>query len=98
VYARKREALVSALAEHAPGAGLTGLSAGFHAVVRLPHGRDEEAVVRAAAERGVAVYPMAHYRFGRTDHAPQLVLGFGNLTEAAIRTGIATIGDLLAPR
>jgi hypothetical protein len=33
--------------------------------------------------------------WGGLRHPPQLVLGYGNLTEAAIRRGIATIGDLL---
>jgi GntR family transcriptional regulator/MocR family aminotransferase len=96
LYARKREALVAALAAHAPGARLTGLAAGFHAVVRLPDGADEDAVARAAAARGVAVYPLSGYRFGVADHPPQLVLGFGNLSEAAIERGVAAIGDLLS--
>jgi GntR family transcriptional regulator/MocR family aminotransferase len=95
LYARKREALVAALATHAPGARLTGLAAGFHAVVRLPDGADEDAVARDAAARGVAVYPLSGYRFGVDDHPPQLVLGFGNLGEAAIERGIGAIGDLL---
>jgi GntR family transcriptional regulator/MocR family aminotransferase len=96
VYARKREALISALAEHAPAVELTGLAAGFHAVARLPDGADEVAVADAARERGVEVHPMARYRFAASDHPPQLVLGFGNLSEEAIHRGVAAIGDLLA--
>lgn len=79
------------------GAELTGLAAGFHAVLRLPAGAHENAIACAAGERGIGVYPMSRCRLGAPDHPPQLVLGFGNLTEAAIRRGIATIGDLLAP-
>ena len=96
VYAGKREALIAALAEHAPDVQLTGLAAGFHAVARLPAGADEIAVAEAARERGIGVHPMAGYRFGAPDHPPQLVLGFGNLSEDAIRRGVATIGDLLS--
>ena len=95
VYARKRQALIAALAEHAPGVELTGLAAGFHAVARLPDGADEVAVARAARERGVGVRPMARYRLAACDHPPQLVLGFGNLSDDAIRRGVAAIGDLL---
>jgi GntR family transcriptional regulator/MocR family aminotransferase len=95
VYARKRKALIAALAEHAPGVELTGLAAGFHAVARLPAGADERAVARAAGERRVGVYPLADYRLGTDDHPPQLVLGFGNLSEDAIRRGVAAIADLL---
>ena len=49
VYARKRQAVVAALAHHAPGVELRGLSAGIHAVARLPAGADERAVATAAA-------------------------------------------------
>jgi len=35
-YARRRGALVDALAEHAPAVRLSGLAAGFHAVAHLP--------------------------------------------------------------
>jgi GntR family transcriptional regulator/MocR family aminotransferase len=96
VCAGKREALIAALAEHAPGVELTGLAAGFHAVVRLSVGADEVAVARAARERGVGVHPMARYRLAASAHPPQLVLGFGNLSEGAIRRGVAAIGDLFA--
>jgi GntR family transcriptional regulator/MocR family aminotransferase len=94
-YARRRQALVSALATHAPQVRLTGLAAGFHAVVHLPPDRDEQAVVAAAAERGVGLYAMAGHRARPGEHPPQLVLGFGDLTPDAIGRGIARVGDLL---
>lgn len=94
-YSRKRDALLAALADYAPQVTLTGLTAGFHAVLRLPPTADENAVARAAAEHAVRVDPMSRYRLGEHDHQPQLVVGFGNLTESAIRRGIATIADLI---
>ena len=94
-YGRKRDALLAALADHAPEAELTGLAAGFHATLRLPPQADENAIARAAAERAVRVDPMSRYRLTDHDHQPHLVLGFGNLTEPAIRRGIATIADLI---
>lgn len=97
VYARKRDALIGALAEHAPAVRLTGSAAGFHAVARLPATADEIAVSGAARARRVGVEPIADYHLSQHDHQPQLVLGFGDLSEAAIRHGIATIGDLLDP-
>jgi GntR family transcriptional regulator / MocR family aminotransferase len=97
VYARKRDALIDALAEHAPAVQLTGSAAGFHAVARLSATADEVTVSRAARARRVRVEPMANYHLTEHDHPPQLVLGFGDLSEAAIRHGIATIGDLLDP-
>jgi GntR family transcriptional regulator/MocR family aminotransferase len=38
---------------------------------------------------------MSSYRPSGQAGPPQLVLGFGNLGEAAIERGIAAIGDLL---
>ena len=98
-YGAKRQALIGALERHAPGVELSGLAAGFHAVARLPAGIDVDAVVQRAAERSIGLYPMSAYRTRQSDeHPPELVLGFGNLSEAAIERGIAAIGDLLTSR
>jgi GntR family transcriptional regulator / MocR family aminotransferase len=95
-YAGKRQALIDALARHAPQVELLGLAAGFHAVARLPEGLDERAVAAAARERSVGLYPMRDYRTAEHAGPPELVLGFGDLTESAIERGIATVADLLA--
>jgi GntR family transcriptional regulator/MocR family aminotransferase len=98
VYARRRAALVDALARHAPRVRLTGLAAGFHAVAHLPDGVDEEAVIEAARARSVGLYGMSGQRSTHATTPPQLVLGFGDLNERAIRDGIATVADLLDGR
>jgi GntR family transcriptional regulator/MocR family aminotransferase len=95
VYAARRTALVEALAEHAPTVGVTGLAAGFHAVAHLPEGVGEPAVVASARARSVGLYGMSRQRADHSVLPPQLVMGFGNLTERAVRSGIATVGDLL---
>jgi GntR family transcriptional regulator / MocR family aminotransferase len=95
VYAARRRALVDALTRHAPEVELSGLAAGFHAVARLPHSIDERAVVSAAAERSIQLHPMSWYRADGATQPPELVLGFGNLTEGDIERGIAAIADLL---
>jgi GntR family transcriptional regulator / MocR family aminotransferase len=94
-YARRREALIRALAQHAPGTGLTGLAAGFHAVAHLPAGASEAAVVAAARDRRVGLYGMSLNRASGADEPAQLVLGFGNVPERAITAGIAAVADLL---
>src|SRR5215831_12412257 len=96
LYARRREVLIESLARHAPGVKLTGLAAGFHAVAHLPHSADEQAVVTAARERSVGLYGMAPHRGTPVAAPPQLVLGFGNVGERAIESGIATVADLLS--
>lgn len=98
VYAGRRDALVRALKALAPGVEIGGLAAGFHAVARLPAAADEQAVVEQARARLVGLYGMSMYRASGSTSPPELVLGFGNLSEAAVERGIAAISDLLAPR
>jgi GntR family transcriptional regulator / MocR family aminotransferase len=97
-YAKRRDVLVDALARHAPSVELTGLAAGFHAVAHLPDPVDEQAVVAAARARSVGLYGMSACRATRSRTPPQLVLGFGNLSERSIQAGIAAVGDLLDGR
>jgi len=94
-YASRRAGLIAALARHAPGIRLTGLAAGFHAVAHLPAAADEQAVVAAARERLVGLYGMDGFRAARVAGAPQLVLGFGQVSGRAIEPGIAAVADLL---
>ena len=95
VYARRRAALIEALERHAPAVKLTGLAAGFHAVAHLPEAADEDAVVAEALRRSVGLYGMAPFRATRGAAPPQLVLGFGLVSERAIEAGIAAVADLL---
>jgi GntR family transcriptional regulator/MocR family aminotransferase len=95
IYARRRARLIAALARHAPGIRLTGLAAGFHAVAHLRAEADEQAVVAAARERRVGLYGISDYRAAGPGGPPQLVLGFGNVSERAIEPGIAAVADLL---
>ena len=95
VYAARRQALVAALAQHAPAVRLTGLAAGFHAVAHLPGPAAEKSVVAGAMVRSVGLYGMGTYRSSGADRPGQLVVGFGNLSERTIEAGMAAVGDLL---
>lgn len=96
-YAAKRVTLTEALHQHAPHLRLTGLDAGFHAVAALPEDMDEAATITAAARRSIYLHGMHRYRVHRANGRPAIVLGFGDLNEHAIRSGIARIADLLLP-
>ena len=61
-YRRRRDQLVAALAQRAPGVRVTGMAAGLHAVLELPRGT-ERSVVQAAARQGLAVSGMAEFRY-----------------------------------
>ncbi|MEU2624972.1 PLP-dependent aminotransferase family protein [Streptomyces sp. NPDC007157] len=71
-YRRRRDELVTALAQYAPDVRVTGLAAGLQAVVRLPHGT-EQAVVEAAATKGLAVSGITPFRY--TGNLPRRPLG-----------------------
>ncbi|WP_328401437.1 PLP-dependent aminotransferase family protein [Streptomyces sp. NBC_00390] len=60
-HRRRRDRLVSVLAERAPQVRVSGMAAGLHAVIELPRGT-ERAVVKAAAWQGLAVDGLAGYR------------------------------------
>jgi GntR family transcriptional regulator/MocR family aminotransferase len=95
IYSARRQALMDALAEHAPRVRLHGLAAGIHAVAALPDGADELEIVEQARSRSIGLYPMSKYRADGATEPPRLALGFGDLTEPAIRRGIAAVSDLL---
>jgi GntR family transcriptional regulator/MocR family aminotransferase len=95
LYEGRRATLRQALARHAPNIELRGLAAGFHAVAQLPDRVEEKAVISEALARGIGLYGMSEYRSTGRTGPPQLVLGFGHLSESAIDRGIAMIADLL---
>jgi GntR family transcriptional regulator / MocR family aminotransferase len=95
IYAKRREALITALEHHAPQVALQGLAAGIHAVALLPEYLDEQDITKQARERSIGLYPMSRYRSDSSTRPPKIVLGFGNLTEPAITRGIHLIADLL---
>jgi GntR family transcriptional regulator/MocR family aminotransferase len=94
-YAARRRTLVDALAVHAPGLRVTGLAAGFHAVLHLPPGAGEEQVIDQARQRGVGLYGLAGLHATPGPWPPRLILGFGDTPDHAIAPGIAAVADLL---
>jgi len=98
-YRARRDALVAAVARHLPGARVTGLAAGLHALVRLPEPVDGRALARAAARDSVGVYPLGLSYLTPRPLDDGLVLGYANLAEPAIEEGIRRLARALrAPR
>jgi GntR family transcriptional regulator/MocR family aminotransferase len=61
-----------------------------------PASADEHAVVAAARERGVRLEGMSGFRSTHSTTPPQLVLGFGQISERAIEPAIAAVAGLLS--
>jgi len=91
----RRDALLVALAEQLPRARVTGISAGLHALVRLPRAVDPQKLMLAAAERSLGVYPLTLHQLDPPHETDGLLLGYGNLSEPAIAEGIRRLGAVL---
>ncbi|MET8682561.1 PLP-dependent aminotransferase family protein, partial [Streptomyces sp. NPDC004647] len=93
-YRERRDALVTAFAEHFPGAEVTGIAAGLHAIVRLPerYGPEPRFLARAVGA-GVELRPLSHYGAPPPDDGSvRLVLGYAHLSPAEIRRAVGLIG------
>jgi GntR family transcriptional regulator/MocR family aminotransferase len=93
-YRERRDALLGHLATRLPDFEATGISAGLHVVTWLPRDLEEQAVVEAATERGLAVDGLQQYRMS-TGRAG-LLFGYGNVTPAAIADGIGLLAETVA--
>ncbi len=104
-YARRRAALVDGLTRagrDTAGAGqnrvpfrLLGDTAGMHVVLELPGDFPVGRLIDAAAERGVAVYPLDRY-FAGQPAMNGLIIGYGTATLPQIRRAAAELAMLLS--
>lgn len=90
-YRRRRDALLEALASHAPDLRPAGASAGLHVLVWLPPDVDEDAVVAAARELGVGVGGLRRFHAG-IPLPGALLFGYGTLAERQIVEGVRLVG------
>ena len=86
-YARRRTALLAALAQHAPSITPIAAPGGLHMVGRLSDRIDEAAAAQACRARGLAVSPLAAYYVGQP-RMSGLVMGFAT-TPAALAADTA---------
>ncbi|MFD9224586.1 PLP-dependent aminotransferase family protein [Streptomyces sp. NPDC060064] len=97
-HRRRRDQLVSVLAERAPQVRVTGIAAGLHAVLELPTG-SERAVVKAAAWQGLAVEGLADYRHADfpADGRDGLVIGYATPPEHIYAAALDALCRALPP-
>ncbi|WP_063991907.1 MULTISPECIES: PLP-dependent aminotransferase family protein [unclassified Streptomyces] len=94
-YRERRDALLTALAEHLPGTRVSGIAAGLHVIARVPgrFGPPEQFLARAA-EAGVALRPLEEYGTTRpTDGDVRLVIGYAHLAPSAVEKGIRLVAE-----
>lgn len=90
VYRRRRDALLTALADRLPELEPAGISAGLHLVAWLPDGVDEASLVAAAARHGVRVNGVAPYRLSPAGR-DGLIFGYSALNERAVADGVSRL-------
>ncbi|MER5556685.1 PLP-dependent aminotransferase family protein [Streptomyces sp. NPDC002793] len=81
-YRRRRDQLVTVLAERAPDFRVSGIAAGLHAVLELPGGA-EQSVVQAATWQGLALERLSRFRHQDAEPGRDgLVIGYGTPSES----------------
>jgi len=90
LYRGRRDTLVAALAEALPEARVRGIAAGMHAMVELTPADDEDALRAEAARRRIRFETLRDFGAGG-EGPPVLMLGYGQIAEAAIPHGIAAL-------
>jgi GntR family transcriptional regulator/MocR family aminotransferase len=90
LYRRRRDALLTALAEKLPGWHPIGIAAGLHVLLRLPDGTDDSLTSKRLAERGINAPALSEYVRGHGGAPyPGLVLGYAALSPDRLRAAVA---------
>jgi GntR family transcriptional regulator/MocR family aminotransferase len=99
-YRRRRDQLVTTLAQRAPHVRVTGIAAGLQAVLEIPQGT-ERAMVRAAASCDLAIRGLTDFRYLASGAEPEsaerdaLVVGYGAPSDSAWAGALDTLCQLL---
>ncbi len=92
-HRRRRDAMITAIGTHLPGAVVHGAAAGLHLMITFDDGFADAALAAAALARGVKVQPLSWHR--QRPGPPGLVLGYAANSPAGIVEGVALLGDAL---
>ena len=94
-YAHRRRLVLAAL-DGLPGAPLSGLDGGLHAVLGLPDAATAAAVADRLAAEGVAVASLAEYAAVPGDGRAGLVFGYAGPTDTLLAEGLERIRAAVA--
>ena len=92
-YRRRREVLVAELASRLPELKARSAPVGLHVTALLPAGVDEDEVLRAARERGIALDGVNEN--AALPRPPGLVLGFAAEPEPTLRRAVGELAQLV---
>ena len=93
---RRRTALVEAIRRQLPGYRVHGSGSGMELMLELPSGSDADAIIAAAARRGLRVGSLDELRISPDPDRPGLMLGYGNLHDSVVDEAVAVLAEVLA--
>lgn len=96
VYRSRRNTLIAALDEALPGSAIHGVAAGLHVNVVLPPGHSEQAIRRVATARRIAFETLTDFRADAPDQPATLMLGYAQMSDSALRAGVAELAAAIA--
>lgn len=98
-YRKRRDYLLARLAQSERPIRISGIAAGLHAVVELPHLRagDEPAIRTRAARSGLAIAPLSEFRFAPDPSARAgFVVGYATPPDHDFATAVELFGAVIA--
>jgi GntR family transcriptional regulator/MocR family aminotransferase len=94
-YLARRNTLLKALTRYLPEATVLGTAAGVHLTIRFPDGYPIAELVRRAARLRVRVEPLSPCYAESASAPPGLMLGYANLTESQIVSGVEILAQAI---
>jgi GntR family transcriptional regulator/MocR family aminotransferase len=100
LYRARRECMVESLERECASKGVSveiiGNQAGMHLVARFPGRKFGKAELDAMESSGAKAYPVSPHTLRPSSWQDSLILGYGSLDEAEIRSGLRTLIDYIA--
>ncbi len=92
-YRNRRQCLLDALSPLRDQLDILGAPAGHHLTLNVKNGMTEQELVASAEKRAIRVYPVSPYFLGNVPERCKstILLGFGGLTDQAIKVGAAAL-------
>lgn len=96
VYMKRREFLREVLVrEFGQSVEISGDSTGLHLIVKFKEVEFTEDLIERLYQNHVKVYPVEHHAIDKGRHVNKVILGYGNLREEEIETGIGRLRSTL---
>ncbi|HWQ61108.1 MAG TPA: PLP-dependent aminotransferase family protein [Negativicutes bacterium] len=97
LYQRRQFFLHRSLTKHfGDRIRISGDSTGLYLIAEFAGAVFDDRLICRLGEQGVRVYPVGLYRTNKSTFDNKLMMGYGNLSESEIETGVACLAQVLA--